>query len=276
MALTVAAALTEAHAAGLDRLDAQLLLSHVLARPRPWLLAHDDVVLVLAQCEAYGSLLVRRLAGEPVAYLVGEKAFHELVLHVDASVLVPRPDTEVLVEWAIELLAGTTGMRVVDLGTGSGAIALAVKQACPAAYVLAIDVSDAALAVARTNAMRLRLDVALTRSSWWHDLGSRRFDLVVSNPPYIAAGDPHLPALRHEPLQALMSGDDGLDALREIVAGTRDHLAPDAHILLEHGHDQADAVRALLAAQGLHVLGTRLDLGGRPRCTGARAGPTSA
>ncbi|MEP7102396.1 MAG: peptide chain release factor N(5)-glutamine methyltransferase [Burkholderiales bacterium] len=269
-AVTVVAALTEAKALGLDRLDAQLLLAHLLARPRPWLLAHDDAVLDAAQHDAFAALLERRAAGEPVAYLVGEKAFHGLVLEIDANVLVPRPDTEVLVDWAIEWLAGTSGARVVDLGTGSGAIALAVKHACPSASVIATDVSEAALAVARANAARLGLDVAMQPGAWWQAVEGQRFDLILSNPPYIAGGDPHLAALRHEPTLALTPGGDGLDALREIVAGGREHLAPGGRILLEHGYDQADAVRALLSEQGFVGIETRRDLGEQPRCTGAR------
>ncbi|MES2101474.1 MAG: peptide chain release factor N(5)-glutamine methyltransferase [Pseudomonadota bacterium] len=273
-ATTVAGALAQAKALGLDRLDAQLLLAHVLARPRPWLFAHDDAQLDAAQHGAFHTLTARRVAGEPVAYLVGEKAFHGLVLQVDANVLVPRPDTELLVDWAIELLPhADTPQRVVDLGTGSGAIALAVKQARPDASVVATDISEAALAVARANAARLGLDVAMQHSAWWRGLEGRRFDLVLSNPPYIAGADPHLAALQHEPTLALTPGGDGLDALREIIAGARDHLAPGGWLLLEHGYDQADAVQALLRAQGFAAIETRHDLGGQPRCTGGRIDP---
>jgi release factor glutamine methyltransferase len=268
-AVTVAGALAEAKAAGLDRLDAQLLLAHVLARPRPWLLAHDDAALDAGQGGAFGALLARRAAGEPVAYLLGEKAFHGLVLRVDANVLVPRPDTEALVDWAIELLAGMTSARVVDLGTGSGAIALAVKRACPSASVLATDISAAALAVARANAAGLGLDIAMRQGAWWHAVEGQHFDLILSNPPYIAGGDSHLAALQHEPTLALTPGGDGLDALREIVAGARERLAPGGRILLEHGYDQADAVQTLLRGQGFVGIETRRDLGGQPRCTGA-------
>ena len=267
-AATVAGALAEAKAAGIDRLDAQLLLAHVLAQPRPWLLAHDDALLDAAQREAFAALLARRLMGEPVAYLVGAKAFHGLTLQVDASVLVPRPDTELLVDWAIELLGNAAGRSVVDLGTGSGAIALAVKQACPGASVLATDLSEAALAVARANAARLGLDVSIRQGAWWGGLGERRFDLVLSNPPYIAGGDPHLAALQHEPALALTPGGDGLAALREIVAGAARHLRPGGWLLLEHGHDQADAVQAMLARDGFAGIETRRDLGRQPRCTG--------
>jgi release factor glutamine methyltransferase len=272
----VGGALAQARAARVERLDAQRLLEHLLARPRSWLLAHDDAPLDAAQATRWQSLLDRLAAGEPLAYLVGEAGFHGLLLQVDASVLVPRPDTEVLVDWAIELLAGTAGRRVVDLGTGSGAIALAVKHACPDASVLATDLSDGALAVAQANARRLRLDIALQRSAWWAGLEGRRFDLVLSNPPYIAAGDPHLAALSHEPSVALSPGGDGLDALRQIIAEAGDHLAADGRVLLEHGHDQAAAVQAVLRTHGFVDVETRRDLGARPRCTGARLPPRRA
>ena len=271
-AATVADALRDAKVRGLDRFDAQLLLAHVLARPRSWLLAHDDASLDDPQRRAWQALLARRVAGEPVAYLVGAKEFHGLALRVDANVLVPRPETELLVDWAIERLAAMPGAdrRVVDLGTGSGAIALAVKHACPSARVLATDIDPAALRVAQTNAQRLGLPVALRQSAWWSGIGSERFDLVLSNPPYIAGGDPHLVALWHEPTLALTPGGDGLDALRAIVAGAPEHLEPGGWLLLEHGHDQAEAVQALLQAQGFAAIETRVDLGGHPRCTGAR------
>ena len=273
---TVASAMAEAKAASLDRIDAQLLLVHLLAQPRTWLLAHDDAPLDAAQRDAFRALVTRRADGEPVAYLIGEKAFHGLLLGVNKNVLVPRPDTEVLVDRAIELLTDTTGARVVDLGTGSGAIALAVKQACPNAAVLATDTSEAALAVASANARHLGLDVALQPSAWWGGLEGQCFDLVLSNPPYIAGDDPHLAALRHEPMLALTPGGDGLAALREIIAGACAHMAPGAWLLLEHGWDQADAVKVLLRLHGFVEIETRRDLGGHPRCTGARRRPGAA
>jgi release factor glutamine methyltransferase len=269
---TVAGALHEARAAGVERLDAQLLLAHVLARPRAWLYAHDDAALDAAQALTWRGLLARRAAGEPVAYLVGSKEFHGLTLQVDARVLVPRPETELLVDWALDRLtdAATSRPRVVDLGTGSGAIALAVKAAWPQADVLATDVSEDALAVARANADALGLPLATCRGAWWDALDGERFDLVLSNPPYIAGGDPHLPALRHEPTLALTPGADGLNALRAIVAGAAAHLRASGWLLLEHGYDQADAVQALLREHGFDVIETRCDLAGQPRCTGGR------
>ena len=267
---TVGHALALARAAGVDRLDAQLILAHVLTQARSWVIAHDDALLDAPQADAIRAAFVRRAAGEPLAYLVGEKEFHGLLLRVDANVLVPRPDTEVLVGWALELLADVKAARVVDLGTGSGAIALAVKHGCPAATVLATDISLQALDVARGNAKRLALDVAFAPGSWWEALAGRHFDLVLSNPPYIAGGDSHLPALRHEPTLALTPGGDGLDALREIVGGATPHMVPGAWLLLEHGYDQADAVQALLRESGFESVATRRDLAGQPRCTGAR------
>ncbi len=271
---TVREALDAARAAGRDRLDAQLLLGHVLGRNRAWLLAHDDELLSSLQQAQFDALVTRRRQGEPVAYLLGEKEFHGLALQVDARVLVPRPDTEVLVDWAIELLRHDLSRigqaAVVDLGAGSGAIALAVKHACPAASVTASDASADALAVARANARRAGLDVEWAHGSWWSPLQGRQFDLALSNPPYIAAGDAHLAALSAEPLAALTPGPSGLEALREIVSGAGAHLKRGGWLLLEHGFDQAEAVRGLLAAAGFGHIQTRHDLGGLPRCSGGR------
>ena len=275
---TLAQALTDAKALGVDRLDAQLLLARLLDRPRTWLLAHDEVVLDAAQDTRFRVELARRAGGEPLAYLLGEKEFRGLLLRVDPSVLVPRPETELLVDWALELLEGalasTAAPRVVDLGTGSGAIALAVKHACRTAVVIATDASPAALQVARANAARLTLNVAFASGSWWDALPQRCFDLVLSNPPYISGADEHLAALTHEPLEALTPGGDGLDSLRTIVAGANLHLEPSGWLLLEHGHDQADAVQSMLRQQGFEAIETRHDLAGLSRCTGGRR-PTS-
>ncbi len=273
--MTLAQALVQAQAQGLDRLDAQLLLGHVLRQSRTWLIAHDGDALPPADASAYAALCRRRAAGEPLAYLVGEREFHGLTLQVSPAVLVPRPDTETLVDWALALLADELADRpapqVVDLGTGSGAIALAVKHRHPVAQVSAVDLSDAALAVARANATRLGLAVDFHAGSWWQALpGDQRFDLVLSNPPYIAGEDPHLPALRHEPTLALTPGGDGLDAIRAIVVGAPAHLQPGAWLLLEHGWDQAGAVAALLQQAGFQAVATHRDLADRPRCTGGR------
>jgi release factor glutamine methyltransferase len=271
---TIDAALAGARSAGLDRLDAQLLLGAVLGRDRGWLIAHGDDALAPDQAVRFDALVVRRLAGEPVAYLLGRKDFHGLTLQVSPAVLVPRPDTETLVDWALELLgtelAGTDAPQVLDLGTGSGAIALAIKHRCPRADLSAVDTSPEALAVANANARTLGLPLTLLAGHWWAPVAGRRFDLVVSNPPYIAGDDHHLDALQHEPRLALTPGGDGLDSLREIIAGASAHLRDGSWLLMEHGHDQASDVQALLTAAGLHEVATRRDLGGNERCTGGR------
>ncbi len=268
-------ALAQAQAAGLERLDAQRLLQYLLGQGRAWLLAHDDHSLTDEQVAAWSALVARRAAGEPLAYLTGEREFHGLALQVNPAVLVPRPDTETLVDWALSLLAGalagTAQPQVADLGTGSGAIALAVKHGCPRAALRASDASSAALDVARANGQRLGLAVSWLQGSWWQPYGAPALDLALSNPPYIAAGDTHLPALRHEPISALVPpGGDGLASLQAIIGGAAPHLAPNGWLLLEHGFDQADAVAALLQGAGYLDVQHRLDLGGHRRCTGGR------
>ncbi|HSV72063.1 MAG TPA: peptide chain release factor N(5)-glutamine methyltransferase [Methylibium sp.] len=270
MSATVGALLEAARRAGLDRLDAQLLLGAVLAQTRAWLIAHDDRAVAAVDAERFHALAARRAAGEPVAYLLGEKEFHGLALRLTPDVLVPRPDTETLVDWALELLPPGSTAAVLDLGTGSGAVALALARQRPTLRLTAVDASPAALAVARGNGERLGLPLRWLASDWFGALAGERYDLVVGNPPYIAEGDPHLAALQHEPVLALSSGPDGLDAIRRIAAAAPAHLVPGAWLLLEHGHDQAEAVRALLAAAGLADARTRPDLAGRPRCSGAR------
>lgn len=277
---TVAQALGWAQAQHLDRLDAQLLVLHALGRgaqERAWLLAHDTDAFPEAAHATLQAAVLRRAAGEPLAYITGHKEFFGLDLQVDARVLVPRPDTETLVEWALELLSpaatATHPTRVVDLGTGSGAIALALKHTRPDLRVSAVDFSLEALAVAQTNALRLNVQVKFTQGSWLDRLQGQHFDLIVSNPPYIASADHHLAALKHEPLQALASGADGLDDIRSIIRQAVNHLAPGGWLLLEHGYDQAAAVRALLADAGLLHAQSRRDLAGIERCSGARRSP---
>jgi release factor glutamine methyltransferase len=267
---TVAEALRQARAQGLDRSDAMALLGALLACSRTWLLTHDDAPLDAAQQARWQDWLARRQDAVPVAYLTGQHEFHGLMLSVTPDVLDPRPDTETLVDWALDVLATLPpGRALADLGTGSGAIALALKARRPDAQVSAVDLSPAALAVARGNGERLGLAVDWREGAWFAPLAGRLFDLVVSNPPYIAEGDVHLPALRHEPILALTSGADGLDAIRAIVAAAPAHLAPGGWLLLEHGHDQADAVAALLRAAGWQAVSHREDLAGHRRCTGA-------
>lgn len=286
---TIAQAIRWAQAQSLDRLDAQLLVLHALGRDahdRAWLLAHDTDALAEAAHTALQAAVLRRAAGEPVAYITGHKEFFGLNLQVDARVLVPRPDTETLVEWALELLAPapmdaatasaapqttSQALRVLDLGTGSGAIALAIKHTRLDAKVSAVDYSTDALAVARANAQRLQLDVEFAQGSWLDGVAERqRFDAIVSNPPYIASADHHLAALKHEPLQALASGADGLDDIRSIIRQAGAHLVPGGWLLLEHGYDQAAAVRALLVEAGLQHVQSRRDLAGIERCSGAQ------
>jgi len=274
--------LTRLQNAGLDRLDAQLLLLHVLGQPqnqRGWLLAHDTDLLPDEHAARLHQLLQRRLAGEPLAYLTGHKEFFALDLQVDARVLVPRPDTETLVHWALDVLAlpGSAARaqkpaRVLDLGTGSGAIALALKASLPALHVVAVDLSADALAVAQSNAQRLQLDVRFGQGAWFAGLPdvSTKFDCIVSNPPYIAAQDPHLATLTHEPVQALTSGADGLDDLRHVIAHAPAHLRNNGWLLLEHGYDQAAAVRQLLQAAGFRQVQSRQDLAGIERCSGGQ------
>jgi release factor glutamine methyltransferase len=269
---TLRDALAQAQTLGLERIDAQMLLLHVLERAdagRAWLLAHDTDALAPPEQARFIALCQRRAAGEPVAYLRGTKEFYGLPLHIDARVLDPRPDTETLVDWALELLAPVPTPRVLDLGTGSGAIALALQHQRPDAQVNAVDASQDALAVAQTNAVRLGLAVQFAQSDWLHGV-TGPFDAIVSNPPYIAAADPHLAALRREPLQALASGVDGLDDIRRIVAQAPAHLHPNGWLLLEHGWDQAQAVQALLHAAGFMAVQSRKDLAGIARCSGGQ------
>lgn len=267
---TVTGALAQLHALGLDRLDAQLLVLHVAGRTahdRAWLLTHDTDTLTASAQHNLAMLAQRRLQGEPVAYLTGRKAFYGMDLQVDARVLVPRPDTETLVDWALEVLAPTPAATVIDLGTGSGAIALALKHTRPSLRVQAVDYSHDALAVAQANAQNLGLEVAFTHGSWLSGVDGA-FHAIVSNPPYIREDDEHMPALRHEPRAALTAGADGLDDIRTIIDQARKRLHPDGWLLLEHGYDQAPAVRALLMAAGFTEVQSRRDLAGIERCSG--------
>ena len=275
-------ALADAQSLGLERLDAQLLLLHALGKTgdpsagRAWLLAHDSDELSEEISQQFRALSMRRAAGEPLAYIVGCKEFFGLALQVDARVLVPRPDTETLVQWSLDLLQ-LSGMapapRILDLGTGSGAIALALahhlqatdRQGC----VVAVDASADALDVARANARQLGLQVQFIQSHWLQEV-SGQFHLIASNPPYIANADPHLAALRHEPLQALTAGADGLDDIRQIIEQSPVQLLPGGWLLLEHGYDQASSVRALLARRGFLQLQSRRDLAGIERCSGGQ------
>lgn len=254
--------------ARIDPADAALLLAHALGRSRGWLYAHGDEVPSPALLQGFEALLARRLGGEPVAYLTGTQGFWTFELRVTPDTLIPRPETERLVELALERLPPGAAARIADLGTGSGAIALALALERPHAQVVATDASAAALAVAERNAAALGAgNVVFRRGSWFEPLAGERFDLVASNPPYVASCDPHLARgdLRFEPPAALSSGSDGLDDIRSIVREAPAHLLPGGWLLLEHGFDQGAAVRALLEDAGFGDVATARDLEDRER-----------
>lgn len=266
-------ALLAGAATRIERRDAEWLLAAVLERDRAWLFAHATDPVPAALASTFRDWVRRREGGEPVAYLTGRRGFWTLALQVTPATLIPRPETETLVEWALERTPPGAPRRILDLGTGSGAIALALATERPDARVVATDASAEALEVARRNAAEQRADtVTFLHGHWYAPLSGACFDLIVSNPPYIAQGDPHLAAgdLRHEPVAALGSGVDGLDAIREIVAGAPAHLAPGGWLLIEHGWEQGDAVRALMRAAGLADVATHRDLEARERVTQGR------
>jgi release factor glutamine methyltransferase len=270
--MSIARTLTALQARGLARLDAQRLVLHALGRPdhdRAWLLSHDGDTMPAEAQASLDALVLRHTSGEPMGYLLGHQAFYGLDLQVDARVLVPRPDTEPLVDWALEVLAPLAHAYAVDLGTGSGAIALALKANQPGLHMLAVDASADALAVARANATRLGLDLDFVQTSWLNGVAGP-WDVIVSNPPYIADQDHHLAALTHEPLSALASGADGLDDIRSIIAQSTTRLKTGGWLLLEHGYDQASAVRALLGEAGFMHVQSRHDLAGIARCSGGQ------
>lgn len=251
------------------RLDAELLLAHVLGQSRSYLRTWPEREPDAAQCAAFAALLARRRTGEPVAYLLGRQGFWSLDLEVAPHTLIPRPDTELLVETALALGPGGPA-RVLDLGTGTGAIALALACERPAWQVLGVDRVSEAVQLAERNRARLGLGNArFVESVWFSTLGGERFALIVGNPPYIAADDRHLSEgdVRFEPASALVAGEDGLDDIRRIVAEAPEHLEAGGWLLLEHGYDQAEAVRALFAARGFAAVESRRDLGGHQRIT---------
>ena len=254
--------------------EAELLLAHVIGVSRAWLVAHADDGLDDEKRTTFDALIERRARGEPVAYLTGARGFHALELQVTPDVLIPRPETELLVELAVQRIPPNAECSIADLGTGSGAIALAIARARPRTRVLATDASRAALAVAGANAEALKLtNVEFAQGDWCTALGeSRDFDLIVSNPPYIAEGDPHLRQgdLRFEPRAALASGVDGLDAIRIIIRDARAHLREGGWLLLEHGLEQGAAVRGLLERSGYGEVFTERDLENRERVSGGR------
>lgn len=267
--LRVAAA--QLHAAGSPspRADAEYLLLYLLHKNSYWLRLHDEVRLAPAEQARFDELLHRRQQGEPVAYITGQRGFWSLDVKVAPGTLIPRPETELLVEFVLEKTELTAPLTVLDLGTGSGVIALAVKRERPLARVTAVDFSPAALAIARENAEHLELDVEFLQSDWYAALDGRRYDLLLSNPPYIAMDDPHLGQgdLRFEPISALVSGEQGLRDIRRIIEGAVQHLQPQGWLALEHGFEQGAAVRALLAQHGFTAIETRPDLSGHERIT---------
>lgn len=254
--------------------EIEVLLGHALSRDRAWLYAHADDALAVDDAVRFHGLLLRRAAGEPLAYIIGRREFWSLDLAVTPDVLIPRPETELLVELTLQHIPQSAQMDIADLGTGSGAVALALARGRPRARVLATDASAAALGVARGNAERLGIrNVEFAQGDWCAALGGRRFDLIVSNPPYIAESDVHLRQgdLRFEPRAALASGADGLDAIRAIVAGAPPHLRSGGWLLLEHGFEQGAAVRRLLERGGFTDVSTAVDLESRERVSSGRA-----
>ena len=271
--LTLAALLAEARRRLPAPREANLLVGHALGLEAVVLYAHPERPVGAADARRTLDLVARRARGEPVAYLTGEREFHGMTLRVTPQVLIPRPETELLVDLALERIPSGSPARVLDLGTGSGAIAIAIAGARPKARVVAVDRSPGALAVARGNAARHGLrNVELVQGEWLHPFGNERFDLIVSNPPYVAAGDPHLERgdLRHEPPSALAAGPEGLDDLRAIVAAAPEHLQPGGWVLLEHGAEQQPAVLEMLEAGGLSECRGHRDLAGLPRAVSAR------
>ena len=268
MSLTITQALA---AARLDPVDARALLRHVLGASDAHLIAHSGQALSDAQSGLYAALVARRRVGEPVAYIVGTREFFSLEFKITPAVLIPRPETEALVEFALERIAPDSVRRVLDLGTGSGCVAISIARHRPRAQVVAVDSSPAALAVARENARRHAVtNLEVTASDWFSALAGRKFDLIVANPPYIAAGDPHLAQgdLRFEPPDALAAGADGLDCVRLIIASAPQYLGDGGWLAFEHGYDQAARCRELLATAGFKEVFSRADLAGIERVSG--------
>jgi release factor glutamine methyltransferase len=254
------------------RRDAQVLLGHILNVSRAWLVAHDGDTVDDSTADAFRKLVLLRHDGEPVAYLLGRREFHGLDFRVTPDVLIPRPETETLVDAALEKLDTTAGRKVLDLGTGSGCVAVSIAHERPAAQIAAVDLSADALDVARSNATALGQKVEFLQGRWFAPVTRRRFDLIVSNPPYVVAGDPHLNQgdLRFEPTTALISGPDGLNDIRAIVGDAAEHLLPGGWLLFEHGYDQAESCRDLLAKAGFGELESWTDLANITRVAGGR------
>ena len=263
------------HECGLPRSEAELLLGFILGRERVWLLAHAEESIDSSRARAARALFARRRAGEPVAYITGWREFYGLALRVTPDVLIPRPETELLVELALERLPPGAPGRVLELGTGSGAIAIALASERPGLGIVATDVSEAALALARRNARDHGAEIEFVLGDWFDALAPEQFDLIVSNPPYVAAGDAHLERgdVRFEPQLALVGGGDGLACIREIAARAQDRLRPGGCLLMEHGYDQGARCVELLVALGYAEVADFHDLAGWPRaCAGVWRG----
>lgn len=255
------------------RLEAQIIIAHALGVERAWLIAHDRDMLSPVQCNAVETLIARRELGEPVAYILGEKEFYGRLFKVTPDVLIPRPETELLVEAALERLPTDKPARILDLGTGSGCIAITLALERPKADVWALDFSLAALETARVNASRLDAsDISFMKSHWFEGFNVRNFDVIVANPPYIACDDPHLACgdLRFEPLDALQSDSQGLADIHTITAGASAHLVHGGWLLFEHGHDQGETCKKLLRQSGWSRVKTWLDISGLPRVSGGQ------
>ncbi len=262
--------------AGLPRVDAEFLLAHFLAKPRSWLYAFGDFSLSEQQCTEFELLVQRRVMGEPIAYITGRRGFWTFNLQVSPDTLIPRPETELLVDLALTHISPEQVCRVLDLGTGTGAVAIAIAYECPLARVTAIDFSEAALVVARRNTAELKIhNIEFIGSDWYAELAGQTFAVIVSNPPYIEEADTHLQQgdLRFEPRTALASGVDGLDAIRMIIAGAKNHLQPQGWLLIEHGWNQASAIREIFAHAGFIDIQTEQDLEDRDRVTMGRNPP---
>jgi len=274
--MTIGRALAEARRK-IDAIDARVLLCHAVACDQAYLAGHADSALGEAEQRAFESLVARRAAGEPVAYLTGEREFFSLGFRITPAVLIPRPETELLVETALAHIPPEAPCQVLDLGTGSGCVAITIAKHRPRARVTATDISRDALVIAAVNARTLGSDnVVFAHGRWLEAVGDQRFDVIVSNPPYIPERDPHLCSgdLRFEPRHALVGGGDGLDGIREIVAAASRHLTPAGWLVFEHGIGQAQHCRALLEAAGFREVFSRRDLAGIERVTGGRLGGT--
>jgi release factor glutamine methyltransferase len=270
--LTISQALATA-CRDIDRIDARLLLQHVLNADHAILLTYPDRILTAQQLEAFLHLVQRRIDGAPVAYLTGERDFYDLTFKVSEAVLIPRPETELLIELALQLIPPGRSCKILDLGTGSGAIAITLAKHRPHCEVTAVDLSPAAIAVAQWNACNLQThNLNFVMGSWFDELSGEKFDLIVSNPPYVADTDPHLQQgdLRFEPPMALSAGDNGLSCIHRIIDEAPDHLVSNGWLLLEHGYDQAAACRQLLQEKDFSNICSHPDLAGIMRVSGGQ------